>query len=215
MNDYRANHLHEIGEKVRQKDWGTFTLLKRIKVNKIFEISPMNITINEIRIIKLSNMNNQTKELLSQYTGLSVEEAFELYNEENLSNEALEDKVASSRTEIGKDITYFEIDYSVKNTSSKELQFFSMETVTFNKNMTYIVPEKNFIYSDDTLIGTRTASRVDYTPNETRNGIIGLLNETGENTDKITSMSFSTDDILDGDTHNLLAKSKTFQIKLQ
>jgi hypothetical protein len=71
VDNYGGNYLHEIGQKVRQKDWGTLTLLNRKKVNKTFEVSPMIITINEIKIIKLSNIKKQVKGLLSEYTGLS------------------------------------------------------------------------------------------------------------------------------------------------
>lgn len=212
VEDNGGSHLEEIGQKVRQKDWGTLTLLNRVKVNKTFTISPMVITLNEIKLIKLSNMKKETKDLLREYTGLSPEETYELYSNEHLSNEEIKDKLDSSRSKIGNDITYFEITYSVKNTGPKELQFFSMENVTINNQLTYRVPEKNFILADDTLIGTKSVSRMDYEPNEERKGIIGLLNESGKMIQKISSLSFSTDDLLDGDSHDLLAKSQTYQL---
>jgi hypothetical protein len=212
VEDNGGSHLQEVGQKVHQKDWGTLTLLNRVKVDKTFTISPMVITLNDIKLIKLSNMKKETKDLLREYTGLSPEETYELYAVEHLSNDEIKDKLDSSRTEIGNDITYFEITYSVKNTGSKDLQFFSMENVTLNDKLTYRVPEKNFILSGDTLIGTKSVSRVDYSPDEEREGTIGLLNESGQNIKKITSLSFSTDDLLDGDSHDLLAKSQTFQL---
>lgn len=207
-----GSHLKEIGQKVRQKNWGTLTLVDRIKVNNTFTVSPMVIKVNDVKIIRLSNLTKQTKEFLRGYTGLSNEEAYQLFTEKNLSNEEIQDRVELSRTEIGNNTTYLEITYSVKNTGSKELQFFSIENVKLNHKWSYKVPEENFILSDDTLIGAKSVSRVDYRPGESRKGTIGLLNVSDSSIRKITSFSFTTDDLLDGDSHHLLAKPKTFTI---
>lgn len=207
-----GGHLKEIGQEVRQKNWGTLTLIDKVEVNKTFTVSPMVIKVNNVKIIRLSNLTKQTKEYLRGYTGLSNEEAYQLFTEKNLSNEEIQDRVELSRTEIGNNTTYIEITYTVKNTGSKELQFFSMENVTLNRRWSYKVPEENFILSDDTLIGAKSVSRVDYRPGESRKGTIGLLNESDSRIRKITSFSITTDDLLDGDSHHLLAKPKTFTI---
>ncbi|MFD6442371.1 hypothetical protein ACFWDG_21890, partial [Peribacillus sp. NPDC060186] len=155
------------------------------------------------------------KEELKSYTGLSFEEAYSIYYKENLSMEEIDQQAAWSKTDIGEEVSYLEITYSVKNKDSKELQFFSMKNVTFNNDLTYNVPSKNFIHSGDTIIGTKKVSRSDYQPGETRNGIIGLLIDSEENIDKLTSFSFTTDDIEDGDSHELLVDGTSFTISLE
>ncbi|MFO1442410.1 hypothetical protein KDN24_04055 [Bacillus sp. Bva_UNVM-123] len=213
VDDYGGTYLTEAGQNVRQNDWGTFTLLHLYKINQTFDILPMKLTIHEIKVINLSKMTEQTKEYLQSFTGLDQTEIFQLYSDENLSYEEIEDRVSLSRKEIDKDITYYEISYSVENTSSKELQFFSMQTASFNNNMIYDVPEKNFIYSEDTLMGTKSVSRVDYEPNEERKGVLALLNESATSMNKLSSFTFTTDDIRDGGSHDLLVDGKTFHIE--
>ncbi|WP_102274562.1 hypothetical protein [Cytobacillus massiliigabonensis] len=214
VDAYGGNYLHTTGQKVRQKDWGTFTLQQISPINKTFKISTMVIQLKEIKMIKLSQMNEEKKAELKEFTGLSFAETYALYYKDNLSIEEIYEKEALTKSDIGKEITYIEISYTVENTSSNELQFFSMENVSFNKYLHYNVPEKNFIYSGDTLIGTKSVSRIDNKSNEAREGLIGLLLDPDKNIDKLTSFSFTTSDILDGDSHELLTKAKTFTISL-
>lgn len=47
---------------------------------------------------------------------------------------------------------------------------------------------------------TRNISRIDYRPNETREGMIGLINDSEEMIDQLTSSSFTTSDILYDDS---------------
>ncbi|MBT2648558.1 hypothetical protein J7E52_17960 [Bacillus sp. ISL-34] len=109
-----------------------------------------------------------------------------------------------SKTDIDEEVSYLEITYSVENKDSKELQFFSMENVTFNDDLTYDVPSKNFIHSGDTFIGTKKVSRSDYQPGEMGKGTIGLLVDPEANFEGLDSFSFTTDDIADGESHELL-----------
>ncbi|MFC9599960.1 hypothetical protein ACFY5J_23255 [Peribacillus butanolivorans] len=215
MPEYGGSHLDKVGDKVHQKNWGTFTLLESKSINESFELAPMVITIKDIRRIQLSSLEEEAKEELKSYTGLSFEEAYSIYYKENLSMEEIEQQAAWSKTDIGEEVSYLEITYSVKNKDSKELQFFSMENVTFNNELTYNVPSKNFIHSGDTVIGTKKVSRSDYQPGETRKGIISLLIDSEENIDELTSFSFTTDDIADGVSHELLVKGTSFTISLK
>ncbi|WP_042349390.1 hypothetical protein [Bacillus massiliigorillae] len=212
VNDYGGEHLQTVGQKVHQKNFSTLKLVKNIPVNKNYKMSSMIITIKDIRIIELSDMDDDTKESLSAYTGLTFEEAAKRHYKENLSMEEIGEIAEFSKIEIDKKITYFEITYSVQNTSSKEVQFFSLQDCTFNDDLTYSVPDNNFIFSDDTFMGTKSVSRIDYKPNEKREGIIGLINDSGDVIKQITSFSFTTDDLLDGDTHELIEKAKTFKL---
>ncbi|MFJ7307620.1 hypothetical protein [Peribacillus frigoritolerans] len=72
-------HLKKVGEKVRQKTWGTFTLLETKSINESFELAPMVITVKDIRRIQLSSLTDEAKEELKSYTGMSFEEAYSIY----------------------------------------------------------------------------------------------------------------------------------------
>lgn len=210
-----SSYLHITGQRVHQKDWGTLTLLDYKPLNQTFKNSSMNMIVKDIKLIELSDMNERTKELLREYTGLSFQEVNEAFADENLSMQELDEKVAFSKIDIHDKITYFQVSYSVQNTADLDLQFFSMENVSFNKDLTFNVPNKNFIMSDDTMMGTKSVSRIDYRPNETRKGMIGLINDSEEMINQLTSFSFTTSDILHGDSHKLLSKRKTFTVSLK
>ncbi|MCT4477182.1 hypothetical protein N0U24_08415 [Peribacillus frigoritolerans] len=85
VEEYGGIHLKEVGDKVRQKNWGSFTLLESKSINESFELAPMVITVKDIRRIQLSSLTDEAKEELKFYTGLSFEEAYSIYYKENLS----------------------------------------------------------------------------------------------------------------------------------
>ncbi|MGE7878052.1 hypothetical protein [Peribacillus muralis] len=215
VEEFGGIHLEKVGDKVRQKGWGTLTLLETKPVNKSFELAHMEITIKDIRRIQLSSLSKEAAAELESYTGLSFEEAYSIYYKDNLSMEEIDQKAAWSKSDIGEQVSYLEINYSVENKDSKELQFFSMEHVTFNGDLTYDVPTKNFIHSGDTFIGTKKVSRSDYQPGETREGTIGLLIDPEEKMRELDTFSFTTDDISDGESHDLLVKGTSFEVPLK
>ncbi|MFS0780193.1 hypothetical protein [Bacillus sp. 1P06AnD] len=216
-DEYGPEKLTSEGQKIKQKNWGTYTLLKDYTINQTFNVYPMSITVKNVRIISMDGLTDDTKELLSQYTGLTYEEAMEAYQDDHLSMEEMDQKVAYSKSEIDdKGIAYIELTYQAKNTSTKEIQFFSLERVTFNPGGTsYDVPDKNFIFSEDTFMGTSSVSKIDYRANEERKGIVGLLNDRGENLKDLTSFTFTTSPVSDGDSHAEITPAKTFTIQLK
>ncbi|WP_152983737.1 hypothetical protein [Peribacillus muralis] len=214
VEEFGGIHLEKVGDKVRQKGWGTLTLVETKPVNKSFELGQMVITIKDIRKILLSSLTEEAEAELESYTGLSFEEAYSIYYKDNLSMEEIDQKAAWSKEDIGDQVSYLEVTYSVENKDSKELQFFSMENVTFNNDLTYDVPTKNFIHSGDTFIGTKKVTRSDYQPGETREGTIGLLIDPEESMEELDSFSFTTDDISDGESHELLVKGTSFEVPL-
>ncbi|PHD74423.1 hypothetical protein COF64_15270 [Bacillus sp. AFS043905] len=215
VDEYGGIHLEKVGDKVRKKNWGTFRLLETKSINEAFELAPMVITVKDIRRIQLSSLTDEAKEELKSYKGLSFEEAYSIYYKENLSMEEIDQQAALSKTDIDEEVSYLEITYSIENKDSKELQFFSMENVTFNDNLTYDVPSKNFIHSGDTFMGTKKVSRSDYQPGELRKGTIGLLVDPEAKLDRLDSFSFTTDDIADGESHELLVDGTSFEIPLK
>ncbi|MGG0414259.1 hypothetical protein [Peribacillus simplex] len=155
VQEYGGTHLEKVGDKVRQKNWGTLSLLETRSINESFELAPMVIIIKDICRVQFSSLTDEVKDGLKSYTGLSFEAAYSIYYNEDLSMEEIDQKAALSKTDIDEEVTYLEITYSVENKDSKELQFFSMENVTFNADLTYDVPSKNFIHSGDTFIGQK------------------------------------------------------------
>lgn len=202
--------LKKSGIRFAKKNWGTFRLLETKSINESFELAPMVITIEDIRRIQLSSLTDEVKEEFKSYTGLSFEEAYSIYYKENLSMEEIDQQASLSKTDIDEKVSYLEITYSVENKDSKELQFFSMENVSFNDDLTYDVPSKNFIHSGDTFMGTKKVSRSDYQPGEMRKGTIGLLVDPEAKLDRLDSFSFTTDDIADGESHELLVDGTSF-----
>ncbi|CAH0232417.1 hypothetical protein SRABI80_02550 [Peribacillus frigoritolerans] len=85
VDEYGGIHLEKVGDKVRQKNWGTFRLLETKSINEAFELAPMVITVKDIRRIQLSSLTDEVKEELKSYTGLSFEEAYSIYYKENVS----------------------------------------------------------------------------------------------------------------------------------
>lgn len=73
VDEYGGIHLEKVGDKVRQKNWGTFRLLETKSINEAFELAPMVITVKDIRRIQLSSLTDEAKEELKSYTGLSFE----------------------------------------------------------------------------------------------------------------------------------------------
>ncbi len=92
------------------------------------------------------------------------------------------------------------------------MQFFSMNDVAINDKQHFNVATQNFLYDEDTLVGTKSVSREDYRPGETREGIIGLILDDGK--EKVKDIKFTTDDLAAGDTNEAVKEPQTFNIAL-
>ncbi|MGM2755243.1 hypothetical protein ACS2QP_28350, partial [Bacillus cereus group sp. Bce019] len=76
------------------------------------------------------------------------------------------------------------------------------------------VATQNFLYDEDTLVGTKNVSREDYKPGETRDGIIGLILDDGK--EKVKDIKFTTDNVVaaDAETQDVVKEPQTFNISL-
>lgn len=81
-----------------------------------------------------------------------------------------------------------------------------------NETQSFHVPEKNFLYAEDTLIGIKSISREDYSSGEKREGLIGLV--LSDPNEKVKTVSFKTDVLAVGDTHEKIVEPQTFTISL-
>lgn len=210
-NEYGGLQLTKVGQEIKQKNWGTLKLEQIKHVNETFTVGTMKIYVDNIRVITLSNMKNDTKEMLEMYTKLTPEEV-ERRLGETLEQTQAELYASLSGQDIGDTAKYIEITYKVENASDKEMQFFSMNDVTVNEAQLFHVPTKNFLYAEDTLIGTKSVSREDYSSGEKRDGLIGLV--LSNPNEKVKTVSFTTDILAVGDTHEKIAEPQTFTISL-
>lgn len=210
-NEYGGLQLTKVGQEIKQKNWGTLKLEQIKHVNETFTVGTMKIYVDNVRVITLSNMETDTKETLKMYTKLTPEEVQRRLGETLEQTEA-ELYASLSGQDIGETAKYIEITYKVENAGDKEMQFFSMNDVTVNETQSFHVPAKNFLYAEDTLVGTKSVSRVDYNPGEKRDGLIGLL--LSDPNEKVKTVSFTTDTLAVGDSHEKIAEPQTFTISL-
>ncbi|KEK25954.1 hypothetical protein [Bacillus gaemokensis] len=209
--EYGGKELKKVGQAVKEKGWGVFKLEQLQHVNQTFEVAPMKIHVQDVKVISLSQMSEEAKETLKVYTALSPDEVQRRLGEK-VSREDAELYASLSGKTIEDHVRYVEISYKVENSGDKEMQFFSMNDVTVNETQQFNVPKQNFLYEEDTLVGTKSVSRADYKPGEARDGIIGLILEDEKN--EIKKIAFTTDILATGDTHENVAEPQTFNISL-
>ncbi|WP_242225412.1 hypothetical protein [Bacillus cereus group sp. BfR-BA-01380] len=210
-NEYGGIQLTKVGQEIKQKNWGTLKLEQIKHVNETFTVGTMKIHVENVRVITLSNLESETKETLKMYTKLTPEEVQRRLGE-TLERTEAELYASLSGQDIDDTAKYIEITYKVENAGDKEMQFFSMNDVTVNEKQQFHVPAKNFLYAEDTLVGTKSVTREDYSPSETRDGLIGLL--LSDPNEKVKTVSFTTDTLAAGDTHEKIAEPQTFTISL-
>ena len=89
-----------------------------------------------------------------------------------------------------------------------------MNDVVINDKQHFKVATQNFLYDEDTLVGTKNVSREDYKPGETREGIIGLILDDGK--EKVKDIKFTTDNAVAGDAEaqDVVKEPQTFNISL-
>ncbi len=209
--EYGGKELKKVGQVVKEKGWGTFKLERLKHVNQTFEVAPMKIHVQDVKVIALSQMSQDAKDTLKVYTALSPEEVQRRLGDK-VNREDAELYASLSGKDIGDKVRYVEITYKVENSGDKDMQFFSMNDITINETQHFNVPKQNFLYEEDTLVGTKSVTREGYKPGETREGIIGLILE--DEKKEITQISFTTDVLATGDTHETVTEPQTFNISL-
>ena len=60
--EYGGRELKKVGQKVKEKGWGTFELEQiDFLVNQTFEVAPMKIHVQDVKVISLSQMSKREK----------------------------------------------------------------------------------------------------------------------------------------------------------
>ncbi len=209
--EYGGRELKKVGQAVKEKGWGTFKLQKLKHVNQTFEVAPVKIHVQDVKVIELSQMSKEAKDTLKVYTALSPEEVQRRLGDK-VSQEDAELYASLSGQEIKDTIRYVEISYKVENSGDKAMQFSAINDVMINETQQFNVTKQNFLYEENTIAGTESVSREEYNPGETRDGMIGLILEDGK-TD-VTNISFTTDVLASKDTHETISEPRTFNIAL-
>lgn len=206
-----SSYLKMDGDRVIEKNWAQLELIKNYPVNKDFAIGSMKLHLNTITLIKLDHIKKEAKNLLNDYTASSfntlIKEGVEF---ENIGE--LYDAQSKSMWTIGNEVYYLEVNYTITNHYDKEVQFFSFVTLQYGDLLFDDVPFSNFNISEDTLMGSSAVSRIDYPSGQSREGKIALLLK--DKPPLSNKFIFTTDDILDGVTHELIDNKQTIQIKL-
>ncbi len=209
--EYGGKELKKVGQVVKEKGWGTYKLEQLQHVNQTFEVAPMKIHVQDVKVIALSQMSQDAKDTLKVYTALSPEEVQHRLGDK-VNREDAELYASLSGKDIKDKVRYVEITYKVENSGDKDMQFFSLNDVTINGTQQFNVPKQNFLYEEDTLVGTKSVTREEYKPGETREGIVGLILE--DEKKEVTQIAFTTDVLATGDAHETVVEPQTFNISL-
>ncbi|UQW97609.1 hypothetical protein M2M59_00970 [Rummeliibacillus sp. G93] len=208
-----GDFLKTQGQKVREKDRATLELIQHYNIRKEYNVGEMHIFVKEVKLIKMTDIVDEEKQYLNNYNNKSIED---LLKEKNKYKDAdwneLNEAVQKSGWKIKDHAYYIEIIYKVTNQYPEEVQFFSFLDVQFDGE-SFFVPRRNFIFSDDTFVGESSASRVDYRKGEKREGRIGLLLK--QRPKQMGDIQFSTDNVRNGVTHELIRSGKNFDIPLK
>ena len=120
--DENGNYvLEEVGQVVKD-DQGTAELLKIKKVNETVDINPIKVTIKNIKLIKLTNMQQYMADDISTNLGRKIDPK--------------------------KGLTYVQIQYTAENTSDKNIGWYDILNIVTDKGEQIDAQPHDFIYDD-------------------------------------------------------------------
>lgn len=120
--DEEGNYvLEKVGQKVTD-DTATAELLKIKKVNETVDISPIKVTVKDIKLIKLTNIDKSLAEDIS------------------ISSE--------KKIDPKKGFTYVQVQYSASNTSDKNIGWYGLQNLVTDKGEQIEAQSVDFILDD-------------------------------------------------------------------
>lgn len=120
--DENGNYVLEKVGQVVKDDQGTAELLKIRKVNETVDISPIKVTIKNIKLIKLTNMQHYMAEDISTNLGRKIDPK--------------------------KGMTYVQVQYTAENTIDKNIGWYDILNVVTDKGEQIDAQPHDFIYDD-------------------------------------------------------------------
>ncbi|RFU64459.1 hypothetical protein [Bacillus sp. V59.32b] len=115
--------LEIIGQKAESKDV-TAELLKIKEVNETLEIAPLTVKINNLKLIKLSNMSDDYKSDL---------------------------EYMADANSVGDEVTYIQVSYEAENKEEKNIEWYDLMNVVTDKGEQIDGQMKDFITTDDEM----------------------------------------------------------------
>jgi hypothetical protein len=113
--------LEEVGQKAKSEQ-ATAELLKIKKVNETVDIAPLKVTVKDIKVIKLTDINSDMAEMIGFNTDTQVDPK--------------------------KGFTYVQISYDAENTEEKNIDWYDLMNVVTDKGEQIDGQLKDFIIDD-------------------------------------------------------------------
>jgi hypothetical protein len=112
--------LDTVGQKVEDPDSGTAELLKIKEVNETVDISPIEVTVQDMKVIKISDLNPDFKEMMEFNTEETIDE----------------------------DFTYLQINFTAENTKEMNVDWLDLQTIVLSNGQQIDSNYKDFIIDD-------------------------------------------------------------------
>lgn len=97
--------LDTAGQTVEDEGFGTVELLKIKQVNETININPLVVTVQDIKLFKVTNPTDEAKEMINLF----------------------------ANQEVGDSFTYFQINYNAENTEEKNIDWYDLMNVVTDK----------------------------------------------------------------------------------
>jgi hypothetical protein len=118
--DENGNQILEIVGQKAKSDSATAELLKILTVNQTVNIAPLAVTVNDIKIIKLTEMADDLKQGIELMDG----------------------------NPVGDEITYVQLRYNVENTEEKNIDWYGLTNLVTDKGQQIDAISKDFLIDD-------------------------------------------------------------------
>ncbi len=111
--------LTKVGQ-IAKEDHYTVELMKAKEVNEVIDIAPLKVVVQNLKILKVSDMTDEAKESFSMYTDEIIEDSF----------------------------TYIQVSYTAENTEEKNIDWFNLMNVVTDKGQQIDANVRDFVFND-------------------------------------------------------------------
>ncbi|PFK42059.1 hypothetical protein COJ23_26505 [Priestia megaterium] len=119
--------LTEVGQSTKDDDGTKAELMKIKTINQTVDISPVKLTVKDMKVIQLSNIGSDYNELLTQYT---------------------------NGKKLPKKLNYIQIQYTAENTVEKNIGWNGIDKIVTNTGEQLDAANSDFIWEENGFDGT-------------------------------------------------------------
>ena len=119
--------LTEVGQSTKDDDGTKAELMKIKTINQTVDISPVKLTVKDMKVIQLSNIGSDYNELLTQYT---------------------------NGKKLPKKLNYIQIQYTAENTEEKNIGWNGIDKIVTNTGEQLDAANSDFIWEENGFDGT-------------------------------------------------------------